>query len=345
MELGNLWTALAWGILPGVLLLALVWSLDRYEKEPIRLLTIALAFGAVAAPLVAFLVQKAFGVPTSIRAISLIPESQLSVVSPLVEEVVRGLAVLGVFLLVRHEVDDLYDGLLYGAVVGIGFAMAAGFPSILATQAEAPAAAVGTNAGLFASAVSGLNHLFYGGAIGLALGYARSASMGRVVGAAAVGTAAAFGFHLLHDYLPWWAAIDSVGGEPSSIGRFLANLPNLLGILALAVVVIWSAARQAKLVATQLRDEVEAGWVTAEEYAVVTDPQRRFTSLARTLFSQGDDAWRSLRRLYATEIELAFRKHHRALGGPQSRGPDENEYRARIAEARAQLGQKAEAAR
>jgi hypothetical protein len=110
-------------------------------------------------------------------------------------------------------------------------------------------------------------------------------------------------------------------------------------------VVVWSAARQARIVAAQLREEVEAGWVTPDEYAVVSDPERRFVTLARTLFTKGDDAWRSRRRLYAAEIELAFRKHHRALGGPQSRGPDENEYRRRIAEARAQLGQTAEAAR
>lgn len=336
MELGNLWTALAWGILPGIFLLFLVWSLDRYEKEPLRLLAIALAFGAVAAPLVAFLIQKAFGVPTSIRAIALIPESQLSLVSPLIEEVVRGLAILGVFLLVRHEVDDLYDGLLYGAVVGIGFAMAAGFASILATQAQAPAGVEGTTSGLYAAAVSGLSHLFYGGAIGLALGYARSGSMGRVVGAAVVGTAVAFGFHIVHDYLPWWLASDSVASEPSAVAGFLANVPNFLGVLALAVVVIWSAARQAKIVGDQLREEVEAGFVTADEYAVVTDPQRRFMTLARTLFGKGDDAWRTLRRLYGLEIELAFQKHHGAAGGVQAaRGPDEDEYRRRIAEARA----------
>jgi RsiW-degrading membrane proteinase PrsW (M82 family) len=338
MELGNLWTAIVWGILPGALLLVLVWALDRYEKEPLRLLAIALAFGAVAAPLVAFLIQKAFGIPTSIRAVSLIPESQLSAVSPLIEEIVRGLAILSVFFLVRHEIDDLYDGVLYGAVVGIGFAMAAGFASILATNAQVPATAGGTNSGLYAAAVSGFTHLFYGGVIGFALGWVRSAATPTVLGAAAVGTAAAYGLHIVHDYLPWWTAIDASGGQPSDIGKILGNVPNLLGVAGLAVVVIWSAARQAKIVSTQLRDEVEAGWVGADEYAVVTDPYKRFTTLARTLFGKGDDAWRSLRRLYATEIELAFRKHHRAHGGPQSRGPDENEYRRRIAEARAQLG-------
>src|SRR5687767_13134454 len=178
MELGNLWTAIVWGILPGAFLLLIVWTLDRYEKEPLRLLAIALAFGAVAAPLVAFLLQTAFGIPTSIRAVSLIPESQLSVVSPLIEEIVRGLAILAVFMLVRHEIDDLYDGLLYGAVVGIGFAMAAGFASILASSPQAPAAASGTNSGLYAAAVSGFTHLFYGGLIGLAVGWARSADLG-----------------------------------------------------------------------------------------------------------------------------------------------------------------------
>jgi protease PrsW len=334
MEPGNIPVAFLWAVVPAFLLLLFIWFLDRYEKEPVRLMAIALAFGAVGAPLLAFLVQMAVGAPTSITAQTIVPESQLGVVRPLVEEISRGLAILGAFWLVRHEVDDLLDGILYGAVVGIGFAMTAQFFSILAT----PSLGLGTTPGLWNAMVSGLNHLFYGGVIGLAVGMARRDPLARVAAFASVGVVVALLFHLVHDYLPWWVASDSSNAGSSALGSLLSDLPNVLGLLALGAIATWTVGRQAIVVATELREEVESGVVTADEFGVVTNSARRFGQLARTLLTKGDDPWRLRRRLYSLEVELAFRKHLRRSERVQlRRWLDEDHYRAQIAEARAEL--------
>src|SRR5207237_10447130 len=39
----------------------------------------------------------------------------------ILEELAKGLAVLMLFLIMRNEVDDVVDGIVYGAAVGLGF--------------------------------------------------------------------------------------------------------------------------------------------------------------------------------------------------------------------------------
>jgi protease PrsW len=337
MQPGDLLTAIVWSVLPAAILLAGIWAVDRYEKEPLRLVAIALGLGAVAAPLLAFVLQVALDEPTSMRAQTIIPESQLSVISPLIEAIALGLAILVVFLIVRHEIDDLLDGVLYGAVVGIGFALTANFVSILATNSQFGQE---TTPSLFAAMVAGLNYLFYGGVIGLAAGLGRRQSVGIAAGYIAIGVAAAYGFHLVHDYLPWWVAPDASGAASSAFAAFLADVPNLIGLVALGAILVWASGRQALIVGRELEEEVQNGFVAREEYATVTNSLRRFGVLARTLFTRGDDEWRARRRLYSLEVELAFRKHQRKSERVQHRKwLDEDHYRAAIAEVRADLAE------
>src|SRR5437899_779382 len=184
MQPGNLGTAFVWAVLPAVVLLAGLYWIDRYEKEPVRLLAIALVFGAIVAPVVAVLVGKAAGVPTSMAVQTTVPASRLNATTPIVEAVVLGLTVGVVFLLVRREVDGLLDGLIYGAVVGVGFAMAANFVAILST----PSLGGSVTPSLFAAMVAGLNDLFYAGLVGLALAWARDRDVRTLVASGGVGT-------------------------------------------------------------------------------------------------------------------------------------------------------------
>src|SRR5438093_729028 len=114
----NLPTALVWALVPALALLVLVWWIDRYEKEPVRLLLIALLFGVIAAPTAAALIEWAAGIRSSFFAADLVPRSALTAATPIVEEGARGAAILLVFALVRREVDNVLDGLIYGAAVG-----------------------------------------------------------------------------------------------------------------------------------------------------------------------------------------------------------------------------------
>ncbi|MBA2358268.1 MAG: PrsW family intramembrane metalloprotease, partial [Actinobacteria bacterium] len=179
MEPGSFWTALIWAIVPMLLLLAAIWWVDRYEKEPLRLLGLALVFGGVLAPAITYALDRAFDIATSLSSQQIVPEPSLGVGTPLVEEVVRGLAILAVFLLVRFEIDDLLDGLVYGGIVGLGFGAAANFVGIWNT----PSLGSDTDSSLYTSLISQLNHVFYGAVIGLALAAVRRREFPILLGA------------------------------------------------------------------------------------------------------------------------------------------------------------------
>lgn len=333
MEPGTLPAALVWALLPGAALLSAIWWLDRYEKESLRLLGIALGLGAVGAPLVAVAIEWALDLPTSMAAQTIVPESELGVGTPIVEEVVRGLAVLAAVLFVRDELDGLLDGLVYGAVVGLGFGVTANFVSIL----EAPSLDGGAAASLFVGMVTGTNHVFYGGLVGVAAAIGRRRPAGIVAGAAA-GTAAAALFHVVHDYLPWWIATSADEAGGGAIGDLVGDLPNALGLAALATLAVWTLGREKLILSNELGDEVRAGVVAPSDYADLTRPLRRPQTLTSVLLSRGARAWRLQRRLYGLEAELAFRKHRRRTGvADPRRRLEEDDYRAQIRELRAQL--------
>ena len=95
----------------------LLLLLDRHEREPFGLMLGMLLWGAaVAAPLASALNDLVLSWTT---ARALVP----ILAAPLVEETAKGLGLLVLLGLVPHEIDDTLDGLVYGAVIGIGFAM------------------------------------------------------------------------------------------------------------------------------------------------------------------------------------------------------------------------------
>ncbi len=112
--------------IPAVLL---VWYLDRREHESPLLLVGAALWGFVISASISLmfsntlyghlldLAQQAGG---TILGVS-VDKFTSAVVSPVVEEIVKGIAILFLFLILSSDFDDMRDGLLYGAMVGLGF--------------------------------------------------------------------------------------------------------------------------------------------------------------------------------------------------------------------------------
>lgn len=119
-------------LLVTLLPLAILWFLDRREPESRWLYLIAVLWGAVIATAIALPINasifKGLGdfvaLHSDIKAIlgedagrTLAPP----IAGPLVEETLKGLGVLLLFWLFRNEFDNVRDGFIYGALVGIGF--------------------------------------------------------------------------------------------------------------------------------------------------------------------------------------------------------------------------------
>ncbi|MCC6189384.1 MAG: PrsW family intramembrane metalloprotease, partial [Anaerolineales bacterium] len=118
--------SLLFGIMPMAILAVLLTLFDRYEREPPLLLLGVFLWGFFVASGVALIFNTLFGI--SLFALSGsegLANIGMSVISaPVVEETVKGLAVLIVFVYFRNEFDSLLDGVVYGGLVGYGFAAA-----------------------------------------------------------------------------------------------------------------------------------------------------------------------------------------------------------------------------
>ncbi len=116
--------SLFFGFAPMIIFALVLNWLDRYEKEPKVLLGLVFIWGAVVAAGMAFVVNTLLGM-----GVYLFTESDAitefatgSLVAPPVEETLKGLAVLLVFLIVRKEFDSVLDGIVYAGVAALGFA-------------------------------------------------------------------------------------------------------------------------------------------------------------------------------------------------------------------------------
>src|SRR5215510_5890945 len=116
--------ALFFGFVPMFLFAMFVNWLDRYEKEPKLLLGAAFVWGMVIAGGGAYILNTMFGIGIYVLTGSetVADFGTTSIIAPIIEEGLKGLAVLVVFLLFRSEFDSILDGIVYGAITAMGFA-------------------------------------------------------------------------------------------------------------------------------------------------------------------------------------------------------------------------------
>ena len=153
---------------PMILYAVVLWWLDRYEKEPLGLLVTAFLWGAIPSIILALIMQVMLDIP--IVAIS---SNQLmynllgaSVIAPITEEGVKALSLLLLLLVIRREIDSPIDGLIYGGMVGFGFAAVENVLYLYGAYAEGGIGDVWSLAFLRAG-IFGLNHAMYTGFAGL----------------------------------------------------------------------------------------------------------------------------------------------------------------------------------
>ena len=112
------------GFATALLMAYVLYWLDRYEKEPLLLLGGVFLWGAVLAAGSAFIINTFLGLGIFVITNSSVASDIAtgSIVAPLVEESLKGLAVLAVFLVFRREFDSVLDGIIYAGVAALGFA-------------------------------------------------------------------------------------------------------------------------------------------------------------------------------------------------------------------------------
>jgi hypothetical protein len=102
--------------------LFVVRRMDRNEKEPWRLVLVAAAWGAIVATSLVIWGESLWEV-TAQR--TLVPghglDASIAFSAGVLEELAKGAAVVLLYLVMRNDFDDVVDGIVYGAAVGLGF--------------------------------------------------------------------------------------------------------------------------------------------------------------------------------------------------------------------------------
>jgi RsiW-degrading membrane proteinase PrsW (M82 family) len=285
--------ALLAGLGPTLIYVLGIYWVDRYEQEPKGLLAAAFFWGAIPAVVTAVVVRLVFRLPPSLLGPEAVEAVGAGVVAPLVEELLKGGAVLFIFLRHRREFDGVVDGIVYGAMVGFGFAMTGNTISYLG--AFLLHGWPGLGARVFTRGlVYGLNHALYTAILGAGLGFARTMRAGRPRWAPTVGAfLLAVLAHAAHNVVVRQALEWSV----------ITVVATWVGVFAVAGLLAWALMRERRVLVAELAGEIPDD-LFVRMLTVGGRPKMRWQALVR-------EGWRGRQRVRRQQklcAELAFKK-------------------------------------
>lgn len=305
---------------------ALLW-LDRNEKEPIYLVLIALLWGAIVATAVSMIFNTVFQqVALGVVHDELVAgQLTASFSAPFIEEFTKGLAVLFIFFLFHREFDDVLDGILYGALVGLGFAW---FENITYYVMAAEGGTDDMAKLMFLRGVlSGVgSHAAYTGLTGLGFGLVRVLRKGVLRWLLVpIFWGTAMGAHFAWNTFVGLFIIDP-GSEAMTllVSMPLAVLVLQIPFVALLLLVVSFVWRHENRVITRYLEDEPADVSPAGQARSIVPARRRFWKGLRRFFGRGPLHWWRGRRLDQLLIRLAFAKWHHEKDAETTWSADED---------------------
>ena len=304
--------ASAWATLvPTLLVIAVLWWLDRYEKEPLWLLGIVFFWGAIPTIILSVMTQILLEPPLAARLghSILSPLANTSVIVPLTEETFKALILLALFVSFRQEFDGVMDGILYGALIGFGFSVVEDMVYLMRVLLQGGGwrewgTMVALRIGLY-----NLNHSVFTACVGVGFGLARNTRKGwKRVLYPALGWAVAVSLHGIHN------AGTVLADSTSSyliLGTTAVDWMGALGMLALIVL----ATQQEKSWFEELVPEVSSGVITPDEYRVAAVYRVRFRRGWHVLTHYGLRSYVRWNRFVQMIVDLAYKKHQVKAAG------------------------------
>jgi len=302
---------------------AIMW-VDRWEPEPRWLLVAALAWGAGVSTAGAMVLNTAYASLVYAQSGDPLRADILSSVvsAPVVEEVLKGVGVLAIFLLRRKYFDGPVDGIVYAAVVAAGFAFT---ENILYFARTESAAELGMTF-IMRGVMSPFAHVVFTSLTGIALGYAsRATNRLAWLWMFPLGLA---GAALLHAV---WNASASLGAV-YLILYFVFQVPLFVAGI---VLVVWLRNDEKATIYHRLSEYAQAGWFAPHEIQMLTSLKGRRVA-RRWAASRGEGPKRAMKDFQKAATTLAYTRQ-RALSGRYDMGVrrDEHQLLNTVTQARA----------
>lgn len=286
--------------------LAVIWWMDRYEREPFWVLAMAFLWGGLGGTTLAIVLsafpqlglQAFFGEETGSALTAVF-------VAPTVEELTK--ALIFVVIGALGAIDSETDGLIYGAATGLGFAAVENVLYYVAAADTLYQTIVMRT--LFTSIV----HCVSSSLIGIAIGWAIHRGF-RAIWALPVGYIAAVAMH------GSWN-LGAVVTEQTGQGLVLVASAGLLTAAGITMFGLtqWMLHREHKVMARFLSHEVSRGTLPAEHAAWIPF----WTKRRRVRVGQRD-------RYIRLATLLAFRQHQAELKGKPSDSPEITKLREQV---------------
>ncbi|TMG30198.1 MAG: PrsW family intramembrane metalloprotease [Chloroflexi bacterium] len=299
--------------------LFVVRRMDRNHKEPWRLVLVAAAWGAIVAT---SLVVWGETIWEGSAQHALVPgpglDTSLAFMAGILEEIAKGLAVLLLFLVMRNEFDDVVDGIVYGAAVGLGFNFLESISYMTNLYAVfAPEGAGGLAAGIqwYGRQVLGLffGHATYTAFIGAGVGIARQLpSVRQKVLAIVAGFVIAIAGHFSWDA---WATIFPIqntlfGLVEIHLRTLIMTGPFTAGVIAL---LLFGIRYEGQNLLDQMRKEAATGQgaILPDEVPILASPWQRLKQRLQALSRAGIRGYLQVSRLQTAQLDLAMERWHR----------------------------------
>ncbi len=316
-------------LIPTIIYILIVYWVDRYEKEPFWLLSATFLWGAVPSIIFAYIFNTTLSLPIYlILGEGFAAEAtSAALIAPLVEESFKGMILLGIFALWRHEIDSPLDGIIYGAMIGLGFGMVENVYYFIGQYNAGGMEAMTVNI-FFRAVIFGLNHALFTGFTGLGIAIARLATKSSIkIIAPFLGWATAVFIHFVHNL--------SV-----SLGEAFVCLAIFFdwGFIWILIIIIgWAIVQERRWLRKYLGEEIALETLTEEQCSLACSGWQRFTFSANILFARGWKANREVSRFFHECSHLAYKKHHYELFAEDRDANEIVKLRAIITEMSAKL--------
>jgi len=299
--------------------LYVVRRMDRNEKEPWRLVLVAAAWGAIVATSLVIWGESLWEASADR---TLVPgpglDASLAFMAGVLEELAKGSAVVLLYLVMRDDFDDVVDGIVYGAAVGLGFnfmesiTYMTNFYSIFSPEGFGTFAAgfqwyARQGLGLF------FGHATYTAFIGAGIGIARQLPSVKqkvfaIVGGFLIAIAAHFSWDAWTTFFPIQSNI--FGLVEIHLRTLIMTGPFTAALIAL---LIFGIRYEGQNLREQFRKEALTGRgaILPEDVMILASPWHRLRQRLRAFSRGGFRAYFRLAKLQSAQLDLAMERWHR----------------------------------
>ena len=294
--------------LPVPLYLMLVLWIDRYEAEPLWMLATAFFWGALVAVFFAYLINTASGLIVTVLTNDVRAGAAFGAVisAPIVEESAKALILFMFFFLKKDEFDGVIDGIVYAAMVGLGFAMTENIQYYGRAVSQAGGGGL-TIVLIIRGALAPFSHPMFTSFTGIGLGLARQSrnTLVKII-TPIFGLAAAISMHSI------WNGSAVIFGAGGFILTYIVIMVPAFFIMF--VVIALALRREGQIVREFLTPDFQNGLMNQQEFRQLGSIFGRMGASYNAFSRSGIRGWQTCRQLNQTASELAFHRSRLARG-------------------------------